>query len=128
MRYYIDLAAAFIGAALGALLGRLDGVLIALLICMALDYITGVIHAIYTKSLSSAVGFKGLLRKAVILVVVILGNVIDTYVMHAGSTCRSAVCLFYISNEGISILENAVAIGLPLPEKLKSILEELTHD
>lgn len=128
MRYYIDVVAAFIGAALGALLGRLDGVLIALLICMCMDYITGIIHAVYTKSLSSAVGFRGLLRKAVILVVVILGNTIDVYVMHAGSTCRTAVCLFYTSNEGISILENAVAIGLPLPEKLKSILEELTND
>ena len=128
MRYYVDTVIALIGAMLGALLGTLDGVLVALLICIFLDYVTGIIHAIYTKTLSSEVGFKGLMRKGVILLVVILSNTLDVYVMRAGSTCRTAVCLFYISNEGISILENAVAIGLPLPQKLKDILEDLTND
>lgn len=128
MRYYIDLVISMVGAILGALFGKLDGLLIALLVFMALDYITGVINAIYSKSLSSEVGFKGLLRKALILIVVIVGHILDIYVLKVGSTVRSAVCLFYISNEGISILENAANIGLPLPEKLKKILEEVLKD
>ena len=97
MKYYIDLVLSMVGAILGALFGKLDGLLIALLIFMALDYITGVINAIYSKSLSSEVGFKGLLRKALILIVVIVGHILDIYVLKVGSTVRSGVCLFYIS-------------------------------
>lgn len=128
MKYYIDLVLSMVGAILGALFGKLDGLLIALLVFMALDYITGVINAIYSKTLSSEVGFKGLLRKALILIVVIVGHILDIYVLKVGSTVRSGVCLFYISNEGISILENAANIGLPLPDKLKKILEEVLND
>lgn len=128
MKYYIDLVLSMVGAILGALFGKLDGLLIALLVFMALDYITGVINAIYSKSLSSEVGFKGLLRKALILIVVIVGHILDIYVLKVGSTVRSGVCLFYISNEGISILENAANIGLPLPDKLKKILEEVLNN
>ena len=128
MRYYIDLVISMLGAIAGALLGKLDGLLIALLIFMGLDYITGVVNAIYSHSLSSEIGFKGLLRKGLILIIVIVGHILDIYVLKVGSTVRSAVCLFYISNEGISILENAANIGLPLPEKLKKILEEVLKD
>ena len=128
MRYYIDIVISMLGVIAGALLGKLDGLLIALLIFMGLDYITGVVNAIYSHSLSSEIGFKGLLRKGLILIIVIVGHILDIYVLKVGSTVRSAVCLFYISNEGISILENAASIGLPLPEKLKKILEEGLED
>ncbi len=128
MRYYIDIVISMLGVIAGALLGKLDGLLIALLIFMGLDYITGVVNAIYSHSLSSEIGFKGLLRKGLILIIVIVGHILDIYVLKVGSTVRSAVCLFYISNEGISILENAASIGLPLPEKLKKILEEVLED
>ena len=90
-----------------------------------IDYITGVMRAIADKKLSSAVGFKGICRKVLIFAPVGLGHVLDTHVVGTGSALRSAVICFYLSNEGVSLLENASHLGLPIPEKLKAILSQL---
>ena len=124
----IDISFAIVGALIGALIGEVNGLLIALIVFMVVDYITGVLAAIMSKKLSSAVGFRGLIGKACILLVVILGNVVDVYVVQSGAVCRTACILFYLSNEGISIVENYCILGLPFPEKLKKVLEQLTND
>ena len=116
---------AIVFAVCGFMWGKFDGLLYALITFMILDYITGVISAYIRKEISSSVGFKGIARKVFIMVLVAVGHILDTQVIGSGSVCRSAVIGFYISNEGISILENAAGIGLPLPEKLKDILAKL---
>ena len=105
----------------------LDGLMIALIIFMALDYITGLMCAVIDKKLSSAVGFKGICRKVLIFVLVGIGNLVDVYVLGQEGVLRTAVIFFYLSNEGISFLENAAHLGLPIPAKLKDVLEQL-HD
>lgn len=112
----------------GFMWGNFDGLLYALITFMVLDYITGVISAYLSKEISSAVGFRGIARKVFIMVLVAVGHILDTQVIGSGSVCRYAVIGFYISNEGISILENSARIGLPLPEKLKDILIKLKDD
>ncbi len=112
---------------LGYFLGGVDGMMIALIVLMTLDYITGVMCAIVDKKLSSAVGFKGICKKCLILMLVGVANIIDLHVVGSGSALRGAVICFYMSNEGLSLLENAAYIGLPIPDKLKDILEQL-HD
>lgn len=92
-----------------------------------IDYITGIMCAISDKNLSSTVGFKGICRKVLIFILVGIGNIIDFYVLGKSSILRTAVIFFYLSNEGISILENSAHLGLPIPEKLKEVLEQL-HD
>ena len=124
----IDISFAIVGAFIGLLIGDLNGLLIALIIFMIIDYITGVLAAVYRRKLSSAVGFRGLIGKACILLVVILGNVVDVYVLQSGAVCRTACILFYLSNEGISIMENYCNMDLPFPEKLKRVLEQLTNE
>lgn len=121
----IQLAFSAIGGWLGYFIGGLDGMVIALIILMVLDYITGVMCAVVDKKLSSAVGFKGIFKKVLILMLVGVANIIDVNVVGSGSALRSAVICFYLSNEGISMLENAAHLGLPVPEKLKGILEQL---
>ena len=101
--------------------------MIALMIFMALDYVTGVMCAIIDKKLSSAVGFKGVCKKVLILFMVGIANIVDLHVIGSGSALRGAVIAFYLSNEGLSLLENAAYIGLPIPDKLKAVLEQL-HD
>ena len=123
----IQMAAAMIGGWLGYFLGGLDGLMIALIVFMVLDYITGLMCAVIDKKLSSAVGFKGICRKVLIFVLVGIGNLVDVYVLGEGGALRTAVIFFYLSNEGISFLENAGHLGLPIPEKLKDVLEQL-HD
>ena len=118
---------AAIGGWLGYFLGGCDGLLIALVVFVAVDYITGVMCAVSDKKLSSAVGFKGICRKVLIFVLVGIGNLVDVYVLGEGGALRTAVIFFYLSNEGISFLENAGHLGLPIPEKLKDVLEQL-HD
>ena len=113
-----------IGFYVGFVLGPVSGLLIALLCFMALDYITGVISAILTKTLSSDVGFKGLARKCFILVLVAMGHLLDTYVLGFAGV-RTMVIFWFLANEGVSILENSARIGLPVPEKLRDILEQL---
>ncbi len=116
-----------IGGWLGYFLGGCDGLIIALLLFVVMDYITGVMCAIADKKLSSQVGFKGICRKVLIFMLVGIANVIDIEVIKTGSVLRTAVIFFYLSNEGISLLENAGHLGLPIPEKLRKVLEQL-HD
>ena len=114
-----------IGGWLGYFLGGCDGLLIALLLFVITDYITGVMCAIADKKLSSAVGFKGICRKVLIFLLVGIANILDMQVIGTGSVLRTAVIFFYISNEGVSLIENAVHLGLPVPQKLKDVLEQL---
>ena len=116
-----------IGGWLGYFLGGCDGLLIALLLFVITDYITGVMCAIADKKLSSAVGFKGICRKVIIFLLVGIANILDMQVIGTGSVLRTAVIFFYISNEGVSLLENEGHLGLPIPVKIKSVLEQL-HD
>lgn len=118
---------AFIGAALGYVFGAWDGFILALILFIGIDYITGVICAICSKKLSSEIGFRGLLKKIVILLMVAVGNVVDS-ILGLGGVIRSAVIFFYLANEGISIIENAAILGLPVPDKLRGILEQLRND
>ncbi len=123
----IQIAITALGGWLGYFLGGMDGLMIALIIMMTLDYISGVMCAIIDKKLSSAVGFKGICKKVFILMLVGVAHIIDLHVVGTGSALRGAVICFYLSNEGLSLLENAAHIGLPIPEKLKDILSQL-HD
>lgn len=113
------------GGWLGYFLGGYDGLLYALIVFMAMDYITGVMCAVSDKKLSSAVGFKGICRKVIILMLVGIANLLDVEVIGTGAVLRTAVVFFYLSNEGVSLLENAAHLGLPIPEKLKEVLAQL---
>ena len=115
-----------VGGWLGYFLGGYDGLLYALVVFMVADYITGVMCAVSDKKLSSAVGFKGICRKVLILMLVGIANLLDVEVIGTGAVLRTAV-IFFLSNEGVSLLENAAHLGLPIPEKLKAILAQL-HD
>ena len=121
----IQMAVAAIGGWLGYFLGGMDGLMIALIVFMVLDYITGLMCAVIDKKLSSAVGFKGICKKVLILMLVGVANVVDIHIVGTGSALRSAVVCFYLSNESVSMLENAAHLGLPIPEKLKSVLAQL---
>ena len=123
----IQLAFAGVGGWLGYFLGGCDGLILALLAFVVIDYITGVMCAIADKKLSSAVGFKGICRKVLIFLLVGIANILDVQVIGTGSVLRTAVIFFYISNEGVSLLENAGHLGLPIPVKIKTVLEQL-HD
>ena len=114
-----------VGGWLGYFLGGCDGVLLALLAFVVIDYITGVMCAIADKKLSSAVGFKGICRKVLIFLLVGIANILDVQVIGTGSVLRTAVIFFYLSNEGVSLLENAAHLGLPVPAKLKVVLAQL---
>lgn len=125
----IQTAITMLGGWLGYFVGGMDGMLKALIIMMVLDYITGIMRAIVDKKLSSAVGFKGICKKVLILIMVGIANIVDTNVVGNGAALRGVVICFYMSNEGLSILENASYLGLPVPEKLKDILAQLHgHD
>lgn len=117
-----------IGGFLGAILGGVDGFLYALIILIVCDYITGVFVAIINKKVSSEIGFKGILKKISIFVLVALGYVIDSKVIGQGCVIRTATICFYIANEGISILENCGNLGLPIPQKLKDVLAQIKTD
>ena len=123
----IQLVFTGIGGWLGYFLGGWDGLLYALIAFVAIDYVTGVMCAISNHTLSSEVGFKGICRKVLIFLIVGIGSILDAHVIGSGSVRRTAVIFFYISNEGVSILENAARLGLPVPEKIKVVLEQL-HD
>ena len=116
-----------VGGWLGYFLGGCDGLLYALIAFVAIDYITGVMCAVIDRKLSSAVGFKGIFRKVLIFLLVVIANIIDVQVVGTGAVLRTAVIFFYISNEGVSLLENAGHLGLPIPERVKTVLEQL-HD
>ena len=121
----VQLMLTAIGGWIGYFLGGADGLLIALIAFMTLDYITGLMCAIIDKKLSSTIGFKGICKKVLILVLVGMANIVDIHVVGDGSVLRGAVICFYLSNEGLSLLENAAYIGLPIPEKLKEVLAQL---
>ena len=123
----IQLIFTAVGGWLGYFLGGCDGLLIALVVFVTVDYLTGVMCAIEDKTLSSEVGFKGICRKVIIFMLVGIAHVLDLNVIATGSVLRTAVIFFYLSNEGVSLLENAAHLGLPIPEKLKDVLEQL-HD
>ena len=121
----VQMAAAAVGAWLGYFLGGMDGLMIALIVFVVLDYITGVMCAVADKKLSSEVGFKGIFRKVLIFMLVGVANTLDVHVLGTGNVLRGAVVCFYLSNEGVSILENAGHLGLPIPAKLKDVLEQI---
>ncbi|MBO6299852.1 MAG: phage holin family protein [Lachnospiraceae bacterium] len=116
-----------VGGWLGYFLGGCDGLLYALVLFVVVDYITGVMCAAADHKLSSEVGFRGICRKVLIFLLVGIGHVLDAQIIGTGSVLRTAVIFFYLSNEGVSLLENAGHLGLPIPEKLKIVLEQL-HD
>ena len=122
---FIQIAATGIGGFLGWFLGGLDGFLYALIVFVVIDYLTGVMCAVADKSLSSNVGFKGICRKVLIFALVGVGHIIDAQIIGSGNVLRTAVIFFYLSNEGLSLLENTGHLGLPIPEKLKDTLAQL---
>ena len=124
----IDSVAGAVGAVLGFMYGEVSGLFWALIAFMATDYITGVVVAAINKQLSSEVGFRGLAKKLMILVFVSLGHIADMYVLGGTPVAMSAVMLFYIANEGLSIIENAGNLGLPVPKKLKDIMAQLKKE
>ena len=115
---------AAVGGWLGYFLGGCDGLLYALVAFVVVDYITGVMCAVSEKNLSSTVGFKGICRKVLIFLLVGIANILDVQVIGTGSVLRTAVIFFYISNEGVSLMENAAHLGLPVPERVKAVLEQ----
>ena len=123
----VQLAFAAVGGWLGWFLGGADGFLYALIAFVVIDYITGVMCAIVDHKLSSEVGFKGICKKVLIFMMVGIGNIIDVQVLGQAGVLRTAVIFFYLSNEGVSLMENAGHLGLPIPAKLKEVLEQL-HD
>ena len=121
----IQMAITAVGGWLGYFVGGVDGLLTTLIIFMVIDYITGLMCAVADKKLSSAVGFKGICKKVLIILLVGVAHIVDLHVVGTGSALRSAVVCFYLSNEGLSLLENAAYIGLPVPEKLRTVLAQL---
>ena len=115
------------GGWLGYFLGGCEGLLIALVLFAVVDYLTGIMCAVADQKLSSQVGFKGICRKVLIFLLVGIANIIDVQVIGTGSVIRTAVIFFYLSNEGVSILENAAHLGLPIPETLTAALAQI-HD
>ncbi len=116
-----------VGGWLGYFLGGCDGLLYTLLAFVVLDYVTGIMCAIVDKKLSSEIGFRGIFKKVLIFVLVGVGHLLDVQVLGEVGILRTAVIFFYLSNEGVSLIENAAHLGLPIPEKLKAVLEQL-HD
>lgn len=124
----IHYAWAAMGGFVGWFLGGFDGFLYALMVFVIVDYLTGVMVAVLEKKLSSEVGFRGIFKKILIFCLVAIGHIIDTHIIQNGSVLRTAVIFFYLSNEGISILENVAMIGLPVPEQLKSVMQQLKDE
>ena len=128
MDKFIHTITAAICGIFGFLYGKADGLIYALLVFIILDYVTGLTVACINKKLSSDVGYKGIAKKGVILIIVSIGNIVDIYILGGGAVCRSTVIGFYLANEGISILENAGNLGIPLPKKLVAVLKQLKND
>lgn len=117
-----------LGGLLGWLLGSFDSLVYALIGLVAIDYITGILLAIYEKKISSDIGFKGICKKGLMFALVALGNIIDQYMIGSGSSLRTMLIIFYLSNEGISILENASKMGIQIPERLKNVLLQFREE
>ncbi|MEG0767845.1 MAG: phage holin family protein [Clostridia bacterium] len=121
----IQAAVTTLGAGLGWFLGGSDGLLNALIVFIIIDYLTGLMRGIVEKKLCSIVGFRGIFRKVMIFTLVGIGHILDTQVIGTGGVLRTAIICFYLSNEGLSVLENAAQLGLPIPENLKAVLAQL---
>lgn len=121
----VQIAITAIGGWVGYFVGGMDGMLIALIVLMSLDYISGVMCAIVDRKLSSAIGFRGICKKVLILMLVGVANIVDLHVVGTGSALRGAVICFYMSNEALSLFENAAHIGLTIPDKLREALAQL---
>ena len=117
-----------VGAYFGWFIGGFDGLIYALAAFVAIDYMTGVMVGIIEKKLSSSVGFRGIFKKVLIFIFVGIGHTIDFYILKNGSAVRTAIIFFYLSNEGLSILENSSKIGLPIPNSLKNIFKDLNKE
>ena len=124
----LQIVVAAVGGYIGYFLGGWDGFLYALVAFVVIDYLTGIMAAILEKRLSSEVGFRGIFKKVLIFSLVAIAHIIDSQLIQTGSAIRTAVIFFYLSNEGISIVENASKIGLPIPVKLKTVLEQLNKE
>jgi toxin secretion/phage lysis holin len=124
----INLIFAVLGSNIGWILGGFDGFLYALVVFISIDYLTGVMAAIIEKKLSSDIGARGIFKKVMIFALVGVGNIVDVYLIKNGSAIRTAVVFFYLSNEGISILENAGKMGLPIPESLRLVLKQMNKE
>ena len=125
MRESINLGVGALGGVIGWLFGSPNSFFYALIVFMFVDYFSGVIAAGVKKQVSSDIGYTGIMKKLCIFMIVAVANVVDASIINAGGAIRNAAIFFYLSNEGISILENVVAIGLPVPEKLKVILKQI---
>lgn len=117
-----------IGGYIGWFVGGFDGLVYALVAFIVIDYITGLMVAVLERKVSSSIGFKGIFKKVLIFTFVGIGHIVDFHIIKNGSAVRTAVIFFYLSNEGLSILENATKIGLPIPDKLKTIFAELRKE
>lgn len=124
----IRLTIATVGGFIGGIMGGFDGLIYSLIAFVLIDYLTGVMAAIVDRQLSSEIGFKGIFKKVSIFMLVAVGHIIDSKLLGSGTALRTAIILFYTSNEGISILENAARMGLPIPKRVKSVLEQLKKD
>ena len=124
----IRLTIATVGGFIGGIMGGFDGLIYSLIAFVLIDYLTGVMAAVVDRQLSSEIGFKGIFKKVSIFMLVAVGHIIDSKLLGSGTALRTAIILFYTSNEGISILENAARMGLPIPKKVKSVLEQLKKD
>ena len=125
----IALVWALIGGLLGQLLGGWDGFLICLTAFVIIDYLTGVLAAAQQQRLSSARGFRGILKKILIFTVVGMGHLLDTALLGgSGAPLRSAMIFFYLANEGLSIFENLAVLGVPIPKRLKQVVADLGED
>lgn len=124
----IRLTIATVGGFIGGIMGGFDGLIYSLIAFVLIDYLTGIMAAIVDRQLSSEIGFKGIFKKVSIFMLVAVGHIIDSKLLGSGTALRTAIILFYTSNEGISILENAARMGLPIPKKVKSVLEQLKKD
>lgn len=125
---FIQAAFAAIGGYVGYFLGGVDGFMYALITFVVIDYVTGLMVAVLERKLSSEIGFRGIFKKVLIFTFVGIANIIDVHLIGNGSAIRTAVIFFYVSNEGISIIENSAKIGLPIPEKLRNILKQLNKE
>ncbi|MGF7184422.1 toxin secretion/phage lysis holin [Desulfitispora alkaliphila] len=124
----VQIIFATLGGVIGWFLGGFDGLIYTLVVFVVIDYITGLMVAITTEKVSSRIGFKGIAKKVVIFSLVGIGQMLDFYIIQNGSAIRTAVVFFYLSNEGLSILENTSRIGLPIPEKLKKVFMEMKEE
>ncbi len=119
---------AAIGGYIGWFIGGFDELFFVLVAFVVIDYISGIMVAVIDRQLSSSIGFKGIFKKMLIFIFVGLGHLIDVYILKNGSAVRIALIFFYLSNEGLSILENSGKIGLPIPSSLRKVLKDLNKE